>query len=213
MNSDFIAFLDDDEIASSDWIEQLLAAQSQFEADIVAGPVPPLLSGAPQWVVEGGFLDAPSHSTGAYAGFVASGNVLLRAEPIRHLRFDPRFDRTGGGDTHFFERAKLAGMRVVWAEDARAYEFVPPERTTAAWILNRAYSSANRYTRSCLYLNPGYGTLARRAVTAIGGLLAACALLPLGVFGKWRLVKAFQFAYRAWGTLQALRGNSLEYYV
>lgn len=65
--SDFIAFIDDDEIPSSDWLEQLLCAQLETGADVVSGPVlatyvrPP-----PSWLLRGRFHDswAPeSHSS------------------------------------------------------------------------------------------------------------------------------------------------------
>ncbi|MGA9657730.1 MAG: glycosyltransferase family 2 protein, partial [Asticcacaulis sp.] len=46
--ADFIAFLDDDEEAPEGWLARLMAAQAQFAADVVFGPVEARLSAASQ---------------------------------------------------------------------------------------------------------------------------------------------------------------------
>jgi GT2 family glycosyltransferase len=57
--SDFISFIDDDEIPAPDWLEQLLLLQRSSGADVVAGPVfasftiPP-----PAWLSRGHFHDS-----------------------------------------------------------------------------------------------------------------------------------------------------------
>jgi succinoglycan biosynthesis protein ExoM len=207
-DTDFIAFLDDDEFASPLWLEGLLLAQLQFNADVVTGPVIPVFENAPNWVVRGGFFDRESHRTGAEVEFVAANNTLLRGSVARHFRFDPRFDRSLSEDTDFFMRVKKGGARIVWTNQAEVYETVSQHRTTGRWLLRRAYSTANGHTRCCLYSKPGMKTFASRLMKAAGGCVAGLLLLPSAVAGKDRAVHALRFIYRAGGTIAALRGHA-----
>jgi hypothetical protein len=51
--------------------------------------------------------------------------------------FDLRFNFLGGGDTDFFWRCRLAGMRFHWAAEAVITETVPKSRTRPAWLALR----------------------------------------------------------------------------
>jgi succinoglycan biosynthesis protein ExoM len=56
---DFLAFIDDDEDASEEWLVELLATANDTRADVVLGPVRSVYSEtAPAWMREGDF-----HST------------------------------------------------------------------------------------------------------------------------------------------------------
>ncbi len=209
---DFIAFIDDDEIADPFWLDQLMDAQRKFNADVVAGPVLPVFVSAPKWVVSGGFFARKNRPSGTPLDFIASNNVLLRGEIARTRRFDLRFDSCGGEDTHFFMVLKQARARMVWANDALVSETISEQRTTAQWIMRRAHSEANRYTQACLYLAPGVRTTAIRMAKALAGLGAGFVLLPSGLAGRARAVRALQLIWRAAGTLDALRGHTHLYY-
>jgi succinoglycan biosynthesis protein ExoM len=50
---DYIAFIDDDEVATSRWLHELYTTLQQTQADIVTGPVTPEFLAAPQWIVQG----------------------------------------------------------------------------------------------------------------------------------------------------------------
>ncbi|HEY0758396.1 MAG TPA: glycosyltransferase family 2 protein [Acidisarcina sp.] len=209
---DYVAFLDDDEVAERDWLKRLLDASERFDADVTTGPVWPLYVGTPAWIVRGGFFSARQRATGASVDFVATNNVLLRGKVAASFRFDGRFDATGGEDTEFFMRIKRAGYRMVWANEALVSECIPPSRANAAWLLSRARSDANRYTRSCLSLDSSVSTVIGRLVIASGGFLAGMALLPFGIFGRQYAVRALQYMWRAAGTISALRGGRQIYY-
>jgi succinoglycan biosynthesis protein ExoM len=55
---DFIAFIDDDELPESDWLEQLLLLQIASNADVVVGPcIASYVGSPPEWMVRGRFHD------------------------------------------------------------------------------------------------------------------------------------------------------------
>src|ERR1700693_1057975 len=141
---DYIAFIDDDEVATLHWLHELYATLQQYDADIVTGPVTPEFVDAAPWIVRGGFFRMRTLQTGCKIDFVATNNVLFRAELARTYKFDSRFDATGGEDTHFFMRMKRDGLRLVWCQEAEVIETIPQSRTKLRWMLQRAQSEANR---------------------------------------------------------------------
>jgi len=79
-SADWVAFLDDDEEASTEWLDQLLAVQSRYDADVVTGPVVPQFEKrVPSWVIDGRFFERPRHETGEQLPVAFSGNVLIRS--------------------------------------------------------------------------------------------------------------------------------------
>jgi succinoglycan biosynthesis protein ExoM len=79
--SEFIAFIDDDEVPSGDWLINLYKACNKFHADGVLGPVIPYYEiDAPKWVVRGKFHERPTYRTGKVLHWkhTRTGNVLLR---------------------------------------------------------------------------------------------------------------------------------------
>jgi succinoglycan biosynthesis protein ExoM len=209
---DFLALLDDDEIATPTWLEQLTKSQCKYEADVVTGPVDPLFEAAPPWVIEGNFFSPRSFPTGSRPPFVETNNVLISGALAKLNRFDLRFERTGGEDTYFFGQLDRDGARMVWCEEARVSEIVPPARTTADWLIERERSSANRYTRACVFLKPGVFTIVKRLFRASGSLAVGLFLLLRSMGNKARQIRARQQIGRFWGTLSALVGKSHVYY-
>jgi succinoglycan biosynthesis protein ExoM len=209
---DYIAFLDDDEVATPEWLYQLYKTLRQQHADIVTGPVTPNFLDAPSWIVRGGFFRMAPRTTGESIDFVAAANVLFRADLARTYRFDRRFDATGGEDTHFFMRMKRDGLRSVWCQEAEVIETIPADRSTVGWMLRRAHSEANRYTRCCLDLDHSFGTRAKRLGKALLGASAGIAMLPLGLIRRRYAMRGLQWLYRAVGTCAALGGSHTIYY-
>lgn len=209
---DFIAFIDDDEVADARWVVSLYAALQAGNADIATGPVVPIYDNAPEWVVRGGFFDMAPHAAGDAVSFVATNNVMFRGILGALFQFDNRFDTTGGEDTHFFMRMRNAGCSIAWASDAIVREHIPADRANAPWLLKRARSEANRYTRCCLDLKPGVRTRAVRSAKALMGLAAGLVLLPAAMFGEGERVRALRWMNRAAGTFAGLRGDANVYY-
>ncbi|MCH2133539.1 MAG: glycosyltransferase [Phycisphaerales bacterium] len=139
--TDFIAFVDDDETVDPGWLASLLAVQEQTGADVVTGPaVPRLAEDTPAWLVASGAFDLERYETGSDRPFAFTHNVLTRRTVFEQVQpnFDDRLIATGGSDTHFYLRARRAGFRITWADEAIAREWVPAERTSSRWLLKRA---------------------------------------------------------------------------
>src|SRR5581483_6193872 len=157
--ADFIAFLDDDQLAAHQWLDELLTAQSALDAAIVAGPILPRFESAPPaWLHGNAFFRGRRHATGTRLNSVAAGNVLISKQVFRALFpawFDPRYSLTGGEDTQFFRRSAEAGFPVIWADDAIAYESIPSTRISREYLLSRARSGGNQWTRVELELSRG----------------------------------------------------------
>lgn len=138
-DGDFIAFVDDDEVVSRNWLTALVEKAEATGAAAVLGPVRAAYpASAPIWMTKGDF-----HSTLPVLvnGAILTGytcNVLVRwASPFRDVRFDPALGRAGGEDTAFFYRLTALGGSIAYAPDALVEEPVPMERASMAWLVRR----------------------------------------------------------------------------
>jgi GT2 family glycosyltransferase len=131
--------IDDDEIAEPDWLERMISASRDNEADIVGGPVLPIFDRVCEPSRRHPVFEPAYSASGPVQMIYGSGNCLITRAAFDRLGafFDPRFNFLGGGDTEFFTRARVAGLRFFWAQEAIVREMVGPERVTPAWILQR----------------------------------------------------------------------------
>ncbi|RZN11207.1 glycosyl transferase family A [Bradyrhizobium genosp. SA-3] len=133
--------IDDDEIASPDWLELMVRTAEATGADVVGGPVVPVFDDDSQpWLSRHpAFCPAYDYS-GAVPLIYGCGNCLItRAvfERFERPAFDLRFNFLGGGDCDFFVRCRDAGMTFHWTAEAVIAETVPQSRTSLGWIAKR----------------------------------------------------------------------------
>jgi len=138
----FIAFIDDDETPTMNWLIRLYKALDEFNTDGVLGPVVPDYKVAPpKWVVRGKFYERPSHKTGEVLHWTntRTGNTMLRRAIFDHADnfFGLQFGR-GGEDRDFFRRMINKGFVFVWCEEAIVFEEVPPHRLKRWFMIRRA---------------------------------------------------------------------------
>ncbi|WP_346915618.1 glycosyltransferase family 2 protein [uncultured Roseibium sp.] len=146
--SDWIVFVDDDEWVEPDWLARMFAAQRDFQADVVIGPVLPAYPpDTPAWLVRANPLYKDWGHRGKRLDTGRGGNTLVRMRLIRELalRFDPAYGITGGEDTVFFAEAASRGAVIVATDDAIIREHVPPERLSPTIILRRAIRAGQSY--------------------------------------------------------------------
>ena len=146
-DADFVAFLDDDEIACREWLAELLRVQRSTGADVVTGTVLPAFEvDPPTWMVDGGFFERRRYPTGHRLPYARTSNVLIAAPVIAAAGpapFAEALALNGGDDTHFFMRAHDQGFSIVWADDAVVHETIPASRLSARWLLMREYRRGN----------------------------------------------------------------------
>jgi len=197
--AEWVAFIDDDEIASPRWIAELARAQRTYAADVVAGPVGARYpDGAPSWLVESNRLLARTvRRTGERIVMAQTGNVLVSTRLLGSLGmpFDPAFGCTGGGDSHLFLRARLAGARMSWAAEATVVETVLLSRTRIQWVVRRAFRIGNCSVFVDRAVLPPTRWLPRRLAMGVARVALGVGLLLSGLLrgrgaivgGLWQL--------------------------
>src|ERR1700712_1328722 len=136
-----LLMIDDDEVASPDWLERMVGAAEATGAGLVGGP------GLPDFEddLKRGLRRHPAFrpaydESGPVSIIYGCGNCLITRrvfETLADPAFDLKFNFLGGGDTDFFVRCRQAGMKFHWAADAVITETVPRSRTHPGWLVVR----------------------------------------------------------------------------
>lgn len=182
VDSQFIAFIDDDEVPGENWLLQLWRTLNEYDADAVFGPVRPYFEGQPpKWIVRSKICERPEFPTGTALHWrqTRTGNVLLRSSIVSadRIQFDPAFP-TGGEDVDFFRRAALAGKSFVWCGEAPAFELVPQPRLSRRYYLKRALLQG-RISAKYAMEHPSVPGKIRVAAKAFAGTVVYTCSLPI----------------------------------
>jgi len=205
---DFVAFIDDDEVPSPGWLDELLSAQAHFSADVISGPVVPRYApDVPDWVRDGKFFEPPLLRTGTLRNVCATNNVLVRSRVFSKVpAFDDAFALSGAEDSDFFLRVAEAGYKIVWCEDAVVFETITRRRANMPWILRREYQTGNGW----VFCEAGRGNSVRVRVMRCA---KAWAHVAIGLFGAllWTMnrpaaARSLRRAALGMGMIAALAG-------
>ncbi len=214
--TDLVAFIDDDEVPESGWLDELLHAQRRYEADVVVGAVVPRFSpGAPDWIRKGSFFQATRWTTGRRLNRGYTSNALVSFSLLRaqSARFDERMALSGGSDAHFFKRALAIGCKIVYTDEAIVHEWIPTTRANAPWILRRAFRIGT--STAFIQYDLRYTFIAVGLLLAIGSfrvLKGAFFFSLLAPFGqRWR-VTYLRHVYYGAGLLAGLAGARYDEY-
>jgi glycosyltransferase involved in cell wall biosynthesis len=216
-HTDFIAFIDDDETAEPSWLDELLVVQQKFNADVVWGPNLPKFveDNVPNWVTKGRFFDPPRYPTGHLLKYAATNNVLIRKKLLEdmNVRFEERFALTGGEDTYLFMSARRAGYKLIWADEAITYEWVPQSRTQMKWILQRGFRGSSTFSICERELYPTISVILLRTTTGLGRIIWGTCLVAASLFGQRHLlVKGLLRICQGSGLISGLAGfQHVEY--
>jgi glycosyltransferase involved in cell wall biosynthesis len=215
--TDFVAFIDDDEVPDAAWLETLLTVQHEYKADVVSGRVIHRFEAEeiPDWITQLGCFDTPDYPDGHPAEEVFTCNVLVKAQIFRDLgrAFDHKFALTGGEDVDFFMRVAKAGYKMVWASQAITYEWVPNNRLSLRWNLLRGYRSWGSYSYCEKILYPSFKVRIVRLAKATTLVFIGLISLPFSVFlGQTQLVKSLLFIYRGLGSFSGLLDKQYQEY-
>jgi succinoglycan biosynthesis protein ExoM len=142
----WLAFLDDDEYASTDWLANLVRFREGVTA--VFGPCEAIYAdSAPSWVKIGDYHSNRISDRKRPIDTGYTSNVLIDMDFVRRhaLAFDPALGRTGGEDTMFFHAIYSKGGALRYAADAVAYEEVVKSRLNIGWVWRRRYRAGQVY--------------------------------------------------------------------
>jgi len=193
-DSDWVGFIDDDEIPCPDWLDRLFRVQHEYSADVVTGPViAEFPADTPRWIVAGEFFNQIRHTTGTRLPYCFTNNVIFRTRILRELglEFDHRFALMGGEDRDFFQRIALAGYQIIWADDACVCETVPESRTRARWLLQRSYRLGNTLSVVDIANIDSLKTRLRLVIRACWCVIRGAFFLPL----TWPLGREYPVLY------------------
>jgi hypothetical protein len=194
--ADYIAFLDDDEVAPQSWLASLMAALEAAGADAVQGSVRRCrLDDSVE--LSGREARPPAWET---SETLATCNVLFKAwlvEPGLALRFDESMQFTGGSDREFFMRAGKRGARLVLVHGAEVLEDVHAERQCLVYQAARAYAAGSNFFERVVKNETAATAAVRiaarlvdRALTGLARLIIAAALAmalrPASAQTQWR---------------------------
>jgi succinoglycan biosynthesis protein ExoM len=141
---EMIAFLDDDEIAPSTWLDELLRVQKTSQCDVVFGPVRTKLVDPPRKhraYYEAFFARDPGHAEGEIDHVYGCGCSLIRRGALPSPEpFCAERNEIGGEDDLLFQRMVETGARFAWAPGAWVWETPEPSRMTLSYTLRRAFA-------------------------------------------------------------------------
>ncbi|MCG8313035.1 MAG: glycosyltransferase family 2 protein [Pseudomonadales bacterium] len=140
-NATHIAFIDDDEWLSTDWLVKMWRYINSLESNhVIQGPVVSIMpSSSPEHLAS--FFQRRIKETGTELGTCATNNLLAPIDIFDryNLRFDESQPLAGGTDSKVFSMAKSKGVKLVYCSDALVYESVPPERANLTWLTHRHF--------------------------------------------------------------------------
>lgn len=148
----WLASLDDDEVPQPGWLDALLSASVEHDAEMVAGPVlTEFLDEPADWIRDSGLFERPNPPSGTVLQSIRGGNLLLNVSELKRLgiRYDPDFNK-GGQDIQFSLAASAAGAKIVWTREAPIVEYVGAERLTRGWLSERLAKTYCNYWRAQL---------------------------------------------------------------
>jgi succinoglycan biosynthesis protein ExoM len=164
--ADYIAFLDDDEVAPPHWLKSLLRAVEESGADAVQGGVRDLSADAED--IASGVPTSPGKLSWESCESLATCNVLLKArlvEPPLSLRFDETMQFTGGSDREFFMRARKRGAKILRVHGIDVFEDAHEDRGFA-YRAARTFAAGSNYFERVSKNERGLVAAARIAVRA-----------------------------------------------
>lgn len=188
---DYVAMIDDDEIAGPPWARELYEACIDFQADFVMGRVETVYeAGVPEWFKRSGMGHSSSGlltlPKGAPAPKRATNNLLLRTAILQGIDrpwFPLELNFTGSEDRAFFLKASAAGFnRVIWNGDAVVTDPVIPERSTPSFFVKRSRQrGSSEVVAEAVATGKGtwnFASLAKTAKLLTGAVLMTPLLIP-----------------------------------
>lgn len=213
-SSDYILFVDDDQIIKENLFEELIRCQEEFNADIVYGSNPPVFNKevnpwiekfhTPNFADYGAQLKcAPTNCL-----FIKTNCFLFNEEP-----FDLRLNQLGGEDILLTTQLTNEGRKLISNPMAIAYEIIPEERIGLNYIIKRSFRNGN--TSATINSILGHSEkekwiyLTKTILRLILGLIE---IIPFLIFAKQNKLKGLIRINFNRGIISGLRGGMVKFY-
>jgi succinoglycan biosynthesis protein ExoM len=200
----YVAFLDDDEIADPHWLCALLETAQTCDAGVVFGPLRGDAKAVPG--VRGAMARrlysrvGPESDTPIEAPFGCGNSLIdLAAIELPEQPFDPSLNETGGEDDVFFAMLKDQGVQFAWSARASGIEVVDGARAEWRYLAARSFAFGQGATQNCARRDrPNWLGVAFWMLVGLGQLAVFAPLAALTVLVRSK--KAAEFVDR---TIQA----------
>ncbi len=151
---DAMIFIDDDEWTKNEfWLENLFQAYLKTNADIVTSDVFSIPENdSIKWTAKA--LDRQKYISDLHhVKNFYTGNVFLKRKVLETIKpaFDERFALTGSSDLHFCMKCRKAGFKIIYTDQAPAYEIFPKSRANIKWFFLRGFRNGSGASRSEIY--------------------------------------------------------------
>lgn len=212
-----IAFLDDDEAASSGWLSALLAAQAATGADAVFGPIRGRMPEGTGWTtpyLERFFgREGPAQTRVIDHPYGCGNALLVRATALPGTApFSTSADQSGGEDDALFAALAARGGRFGWAAEAWVDEFAPPHRATLRYALTRAFAYGQGPSQTAAAARDWPAVARWMVIGAAQTAVWTLAALPLILTGDPRRAQILDRAARGLGKLCWMKGFEPHFY-
>lgn len=216
----YVAFLDDDMIASPDWLTELIKTSIKYDAGIVFAPafarmpdqndpLNPYMEPYFSRLIDDN-KEGIIHETLGMGGCLLDLNYCDLPTPP----FDNKLNKTGGEDDILFDYLRQRGVKIAWSPAAITHEIVSKDRATARYIQARNFGYGQGPTRICASrgrLGIG-GVLYYMSSGFIQTLLYGPTYLVLKLLKKPSYIKYLALTSRALGKIFWLKKFSLNLY-
>ena len=136
-----IAFVDDDETFSQDWLTTIWAYYCTHNpSTAIQGRVIPIFPDNTKAYIREFFQPKPK-KTGDELVMCATNNVIVPIQPLidHSITFDESAPFSMGEDSKFFRLAKAKGIQLVYCSEAIIYENIPSNRAKLMWLSRRHF--------------------------------------------------------------------------
>lgn len=184
---ELIAFLDDDEEATSCWLAALVTTQARLSASVVFGPIEAVLPHSAhrhRSYFEAFFARRGPTADGWLDHAFGCGNSLMvRADALRgKTPFHADQNETGGEDDRLFHELSERGVRFAWSASALCMEHVPPARARLSYTLRRAFAYGQSPSQIAAHTDPPQWLALARWMAIGAGQAAVFGLAGLAIW-------------------------------
>ena len=215
-DSEYLAFVDDDETVDPDWLVELYKVASDTSAVFVQGPVNMTVEKEEDfWWLDTVFFQQRVFPDRAVRHESWSNNVMLNMHLVSKLgcSFDNQLRYDGGSDTLFFQDIVRKGGSGRYAAHARVFEIQPEARLNWRWALQRQFRFGITRANTLKLRYSRVRTYAYCFVRGAGMFAWGAGNLILAIFrGKRSMADGLAYFARGTGVLLGAFGvRRLEY--